>query len=65
MGYYSYRWFKSSDQNRRYWTFDRVMDINLKLSSENDKEYLYEMILTLIRELTKKWCRDIVFNKWW
>lgn len=29
------------------------MDINLKLSSENDKEYLYEMILTLIRELTK------------
>jgi len=33
--------------------FDRVMDINLKLSSENDKEYLYEMILTLIRELTK------------
>ena len=39
------------------------MDINLKLSSENDKEYLYEMILTLIRELTKSDAGDIVFNK--
>ncbi|MBL3520919.1 GAF domain-containing protein [Arcobacter lanthieri] len=33
--------------------FDRFMDINLKLASEQDKEQLYEMILTLIRELTK------------
>ncbi|AXK48779.1 phosphohydrolase [Aliarcobacter trophiarum LMG 25534] len=32
--------------------FDRVMDINLRLSSEQDKEHLYEMILTLLRELT-------------
>ncbi|MDX4061930.1 HD domain-containing phosphohydrolase [Aliarcobacter skirrowii] len=32
---------------------DRVMDINLKLSCEQDKENLYEMILTLIKELTK------------
>ncbi|QKF58991.1 HD domain-containing phosphohydrolase [Aliarcobacter lanthieri] len=33
--------------------FDRFMDINLKLASEQDKEQLYEMILTLIRDLTK------------
>lgn len=32
--------------------FDRVMDINLKLSSEQDKSQLYEMILTLLRDLT-------------
>lgn len=32
---------------------DRVMEINLKLSAEKDREVLYEMILTLIRELTQ------------
>lgn len=32
---------------------DRVMDINLKLSSEQDRGLLYEMILTLLRDLTK------------
>lgn len=32
--------------------FERVMDINLKLSSELDKDVLFEMILTLTRELT-------------
>lgn len=32
---------------------ERVMDINLKLSNEKDKEQLYEMVLTLIRELTR------------
>lgn len=32
---------------------DKVMNINLQLSSEKDKDSLYEMILTLIRELTK------------
>ncbi|MFA6759869.1 MAG: HD domain-containing phosphohydrolase [Sulfuricurvum sp.] len=31
----------------------RAMDINLQLSSSLDKDQLYEMILTLIRELTK------------
>lgn len=32
---------------------ERVMDINLKLSNEQDKEQLHEMVLTLIRELTR------------
>ena len=32
---------------------ERVMDINLQLSSTLDKDRLYEMILTLIRDLTK------------
>lgn len=33
--------------------FDRIMDINLKLSSEFDKSKLYATILTLLREITK------------
>ncbi|WP_417327783.1 HD domain-containing phosphohydrolase [Halarcobacter sp.] len=32
--------------------FERIMDINLQLSSELDKSVLFEMILTLTRELT-------------
>jgi HD-GYP domain-containing protein (c-di-GMP phosphodiesterase class II)/ribonuclease BN (tRNA processing enzyme) len=32
--------------------FERIMDINLELSSELDKDKLFEMILTLTRELT-------------
>lgn len=32
--------------------FDRIMEINLELSSELDKNKLFEMILTLTRELT-------------
>lgn len=32
--------------------FERIMDINLELSSELDKNRLFEMILTLTRELT-------------
>lgn len=32
--------------------FERIMDINLKLSSELDKDALFEMILSLTRELT-------------
>ncbi|MDN5068570.1 HD domain-containing phosphohydrolase [Aliarcobacter butzleri] len=32
--------------------FERVMNINLELSSQLDKDKLYEMILTLTRELT-------------
>ncbi|RBQ30913.1 phosphohydrolase [Arcobacter sp. FW59] len=32
--------------------FERIMDINLQLSSQLDKDKLYEMILTLTRELT-------------
>ncbi|RXJ88990.1 phosphohydrolase [Arcobacter sp. CECT 8983] len=32
--------------------FERIMDINLQLSSELDKSALFEMILTLTRELT-------------
>lgn len=33
--------------------FDRIMDINLKLSSEYDRTKLYSTILTLLREITK------------
>ncbi|MFK2822032.1 HD domain-containing phosphohydrolase [Arcobacter sp. YIC-80] len=32
--------------------FERIMEINLELSSEIDKDKLFEMILTLTRELT-------------
>lgn len=32
--------------------FERIMEINLELSSELDKDKLFEMILTLTRELT-------------
>lgn len=32
--------------------FEKIMDINLELSSELDKDKLFEMILTLTRELT-------------
>ncbi len=33
--------------------FDRIMQINLKLSSQQDRVELYDMTLTLLRELTK------------
>ncbi|MGM0519687.1 MAG: HD domain-containing phosphohydrolase [Campylobacterota bacterium] len=32
--------------------FERIMEVNLELSSQLDKDKLFEMILTLIRELT-------------
>jgi hypothetical protein len=32
--------------------FERIMDINLELASELDKDKLFDMILTLTRELT-------------
>lgn len=44
--------FKLSSYKQDIDIFDRIMEINLKLSSEQDKEQLYEMVLTLLRELT-------------